>query len=105
MEERVTEAKRKMENKRDIPTSLIKKSVESWEREIQDLHKKYVSICAKLETTRHQLEEIEKVYEGEIQDIELDLGENGNSGPVRSDREMLSGDSEMDNNDDEVSFY
>ena len=49
-------------------------------------------ICAKFETAQYQLEEIDKVYEDEIQDIELDLEQNGNSGPVGSDREVLSGD-------------
>ena len=100
----MTEAKRKMENKRNIPTSRIKKSVASWESEIQDLGKKYESICSKLEAAQLQLEQINKVYEDEIQDGELDNGQNENPGPVGSDREMLSGDSDIDN-DNEGFFY
>ena len=44
------------------------------------------------------------VYEDELKDKELANGQNHNSGPVGSDREMLSDDSDIDNNNDEVFF-
>jgi len=104
LEDRVTEAKRKMASKRNIPTSHIKKSVESWESEIQELGKKYESICEKLDAAQVQQQQIDKVYGEEIQDIELDNEQNHDSGHVGSDKEMLSGDSDIDN-DDRVFFY
>jgi len=104
LEDRVTEAKRKMESKRNIPTSRIKKSVESWESEIHELGKKYESICEKLDAARVQQQQIDKVYGEEIRDIELDNEQDHDSGHVGSDKEMLSGDSDIDN-DDGVFFY
>ncbi|RPA96522.1 hypothetical protein L873DRAFT_1811116 [Choiromyces venosus 120613-1] len=87
-----------MESKRNIPTSCIKKSVESWECEIQESGKKHTSICSKLDAARIQLGQIDKEY-GE----ELDM-QNHDSGLVGSDQEILSGDSDIDNNDDGVFF-
>ncbi|RPB04954.1 hypothetical protein L873DRAFT_1786101 [Choiromyces venosus 120613-1] len=49
-----------------------------------------------------QLQQIDKIYEEEIHDIELDNGQNHDSSLVGSDKEMLSGDSDIDNNDDGV---
>ena len=69
------------------------------------MEKKYTSIWSKFETALHQLEEIDKVYEDETQDIELDLEQNNNSGTVGSDKEVLSDDFDIDTNDDEVFFY
>jgi len=104
LEHRVAEAKRKMESKRNIPTSRIKKSVESWESEIQELGKKYESICEKLAAAQVQQPQIDKVYGEQIQDIELDNEQNDDSSQVGIDKEMLSGDSDIDN-DDGAFFY
>ncbi|RPA95750.1 hypothetical protein L873DRAFT_1299544 [Choiromyces venosus 120613-1] len=98
LEECVTEAERKIESKRNVPTSCIKKSMESWECEIQELGRKHTSICSKLDDAQIQLEQIDKGY-GE----DLDM-QSHDSGLVGSDQEILSGDSDIDNDDDGVFF-
>ena len=52
LEARVSEAKRKMEKKRNNPCSRIKKSVESWGSDLQDLGEKYASLGSKLEAAQ-----------------------------------------------------
>ncbi|RPB05116.1 hypothetical protein L873DRAFT_1798091 [Choiromyces venosus 120613-1] len=78
---------------------ILKKSVESWECEIQELGKKHTSICSGLDAAQIQLGQIDKGY-GE----ELDM-QNHDSGLVGSDQEILSGDSDIDNDDDDGVFF
>ena len=104
LEARVSEAKRKMENKRNNPSSRIKKSVESWESDLQDLGEKNASLGSKLEAAQVQLKQIKKVYEEEREEIEIENKQNHDSRLVESDREMLSGDSDIDNSDDRAFF-
>lgn len=66
--------------------------------------KKYESICEKLAAVQVQQQQIDKVYGQEIRDIELDNEQNHDSGQVGIDKEMLSGDSDIDN-DDGAFFY
>jgi len=68
------------------------------------LGKKYESICEKLAAVQVQQQQIDKVYGQEIRDIELDNEQNHDSGQVGIDKEMLSGDSDIDN-DDGAFFY
>ena len=69
------------------------------------MSKKYASLGSKLEAAQVQLKEIEKVYEEEREEIEIENEQNHDSGLVESDREMLSGDSDVDNSDDRAFFY
>ena len=66
---------------------------------------KYESICAKLDAAQVQQQQIDKVYGEDLQNIEFANEQNQDPDLVGNEKEMLLGDSDIENDDDGVFFY